>query len=92
MLPYPITCRRCFIHYFSHLHTFEWYGGVLIVKIRVSYIYLSIVSDANRYLDPRARACVCVCVCVCACVCVCVCVHVYVIYEDTNVYNDMGMT
>ncbi len=25
-------------------------------------------------------------------VCVCVCVHVYVVYEDTNVYNDMGMT
>ncbi len=29
---------------------------------------------------------------VCFCVCVCVCVHVYVVYEDTNVYNDMGMT
>ncbi len=27
-------------------------------------------------------------VCVCG-VCVCVCVHVYVVYEDTNVYNDM---
>ncbi len=26
---------------------------------------------------------------VCVCVCVCVCVHVYVIYEDTNLYNDM---
>ncbi len=26
------------------------------------------------------------------CVCVCVCGHVYVVYEDTNVYNDMGMT
>ncbi len=26
------------------------------------------------------------------CVCVCVCVHVYVVYEDTNLYNDMGMT
>ncbi len=24
--------------------------------------------------------------------CVCVCVHVYVVYEDTNLYNDMGMT
>ncbi len=21
-----------------------------------------------------------------------VCVHVYVVYEDTNLYNDMGMT
>jgi len=29
---------------------------------------------------------------VCVCVCVCKCVHVYVVYEDTNVYNDMGMT
>jgi len=40
----------------------------------------------------RACVCVCVCVCVCLCVCVCVCVHVYVVYEDTNLYNDMGMT
>ncbi len=23
---------------------------------------------------------------------VCVCVHVYVVYEDTNLYNDMVMT
>ncbi len=31
--------------------------------------------------------------CVCVCVCVCVGVgHVYVVYEDTNLYNDMGMT
>ncbi len=29
---------------------------------------------------------------VCVCVCVCVCVRVYVVYEDTNLYNDMGMT
>ncbi len=43
--------------------------------------------------------CVCVCgvcaVCVCACMCVCsvcVCGHVYVVYEDTNLYNAMGMT
>ncbi len=28
----------------------------------------------------------------CTRVCVCVCVHVYVVYEDTNLYNDMGMT
>ncbi len=28
----------------------------------------------------------------CVCVCVCVCVHVYVVYEDTHLYNDMGMT
>ncbi len=38
--------------------------------------------------------------CFFVCVCVCVCVggggggggHVYVVYEDTNLYNDMGMT
>ncbi len=28
----------------------------------------------------------------CVCVCVCVCVHVYVVYEDTNLYNDIGIT
>ncbi len=28
----------------------------------------------------------------CVCVCVCVRVHVYVVYEDTNLYNDIGMT
>ncbi len=28
----------------------------------------------------------------CLCVCVCVCVHVYVVYEDTNLYNDIGIT
>ncbi len=30
--------------------------------------------------------------CFTLCVCVCVCGHVYVVYEDTNLYNDMGMT
>ncbi len=29
---------------------------------------------------------------VCVCVCVYVCGHVYVVYEDTNMYNDMGIT
>ncbi len=24
--------------------------------------------------------------------CGCACVHVYMVYEDTNLYNDMGMT
>ncbi len=36
--------------------------------------------------------CVCVCVCVCVRACVFVCVCVYVVYEDTDLYNDMGMT
>ncbi len=47
----------------------------------------------------RAFACACVRACVvrggawwCVCVCVCVCGHVYVVYEDTNLYNDMGIT
>ncbi len=39
-----------------------------------------------------ACECVSVCVCVCECVCVSECVRVYVVYEDTNLYNDMGMT
>ncbi len=38
------------------------------------------------------RMCVSVCEGEGVCVCVCVCVHVYVVYEDTNLYNDMGMT
>ncbi len=45
---------------------------------------------------PEERRTMCfllsVCMCVCMCVCVCVCGHVYVVYEDTNLYNDMGMT
>ncbi len=28
----------------------------------------------------------------CVCVCVCVFVCVYVVYENTRLYNDMGMT
>ncbi len=36
-----------------------------------------------------AFVCVCVCVRVCVRACVHACVHVY---EDTNLYNDMGMT
>ncbi len=29
---------------------------------------------------------------VCACMHACVRAYVYVVYEDTNLYNDMGMT
>ncbi len=25
-------------------------------------------------------------------ICICIYVHVYVVYEDTNLYNDIGMT
>ncbi len=28
----------------------------------------------------------------CVCVCVCVCVLVFVVYGDTNLFNNMGMT
>ncbi len=37
-------------------------------------------------------ACVYIYVLQCVCARVCVCGHVYVVYEDTNLYNDMGMT
>ncbi len=46
----------------------------------------------DSYTEVCVCVCVCVCVHVCVCVCVCVCVRVYVVYEDTNLYNDMGMT
>ncbi len=51
-----------------------------------------------RVFDARASSFACTRhskntrVFVCVCVCVCVCVHVYVVYEDTNLYNDIGMT
>ncbi len=50
------------------------------------------VLNALMLVYDGQCVCVCVCVCACVCVCVCVCVHVYVVYEDTNLYNDMGMT
>ncbi len=33
-----------------------------------------------------------VCICMYVCVCVCGGGHVYVVYEDTNLDNDMGIT
>ncbi len=52
---------------------------------------LSFENSINKIecYNPLSRVCVCVCVCVCARVRACVCVHVYVVYEDTNVHNDM---
>ncbi len=44
------------------------------------------------YACVLTAMCVCECVFTTVCVCVCVCGHVYVVYEDTNLYNDMGMT
>ncbi len=52
--------------------------GILEPIMQVKYLY---------HLEKEN-----VCVCVCVCLCVCVCGHVYVVYEDTNLYNDMGMT
>ncbi len=51
-------------------------------------MFLTQLSDES----PIEEFCVAI-----VCVCVCVCVwggggHVYVVYEDTNLYNDMGMT
>ncbi len=69
----------------------------LVLWFRVTYKNLSklhcglhckpICKFGNNF--PTMIFCVCVCV---VCVCVCVCVRVYVVYEDTNLYNDMGMT
>ncbi len=54
--------------------------------------YAQLLSDSKQEVtqldrertEKRKRDTVCVCVCVCG--------HVYVVYEDTNLYNDMGMT
>ncbi len=49
---------------------------------------MSIKNDSNMTLSQTPiyiYMCVCVCVCVCG-------GHVYGVYEDTNLYNDMGMT
>ncbi len=45
-------------------------------------ICMTFLALEQTYMQMRA----------CVCVCVCVCGHVYVVYEDTNLYNDMGMT
>ncbi len=50
-------------------------------------ISINLESRNNRILQFEYSY-----VSVCVCVCVCVCVHVYVVYEDTKLYNDMGMT
>ncbi len=65
--------------------------------------YKSAIKACNNETMVNVCVCVCVCMCMCVCVCVCVCVracvcvcvccvHVYVVYEDTHVYNYMGMT
>ncbi len=49
------------------------------------------LSCAMKLWTKQINVCVCVCVCVCVYVWV-YCVRVFVTYEDTNLYNDMGMT
>ncbi len=49
----------------------------------LSYQKYGVLNNYNLYF--KAPLCF-------VCVCVCVCGHVYVVYEDTNLYNDMGMT
>ncbi len=51
---------------------------------------MNAIGQADTVLKATKQSCAYLCVCVC--VCVCVCGHVYVVYEDTNLYNDMGMT
>ncbi len=82
-----------YIYFLFKLNTYLMFTkGNFIYKI-FSFIFFI-------YFFLSSFVCVCVCVCVCACVrvrvrvcvCVCVCGHIYVVYEDTNLYNDMGMT
>ncbi len=56
---------------------FNFFGGGINVKVNKVIIF-------SRQRKNRLYIYVCVCVCVCG--------HVYVVYEDTNLYNDMGMT
>ncbi len=61
------------------------YIGPKQVKPRVENLETFLIISEVHYF-------VCVCVRVRVRVRVCVCGHVYVVYEDTNLYNDMGMT
>ncbi len=56
--------------------------------------FSNISADHKKFVYFQYFNClsVCVCECECECKCVCVCGHVYVVYEDTNLYNDMGIT
>ncbi len=58
---------------------FKLYGNVSIL------FYSTEFSKHSSYL-VLLKNCECVHACVRACVCV------YLVYEETNLYNDMGMT
>ncbi len=57
------------------------------VDVHLFLVLLNLLLQTTEFLTENHRAAG-----VCVCVCVCVCGHVYVVYEDTNLYNDMGMT
>ncbi len=98
-------CRRerCFIHW-SRGDVFGWrilfWRQLLLIYYTynyVSYTYFTVYVEVCvcfeiSRLTSGLCVCVFVCVCVCVCMCVCLCVCVCVVYEDRNVYNDMGMT
>ncbi len=85
----------------SHFHFVSQEYVSWFKNIQIS-LYKQDLLGFNLWKDPQKPWYECVCVCVCGVcvvcvwgvcgVCVCVCVHVYVVYEDTNLYNDMGMT
>ncbi len=83
----------CVCVWFSHqLLSFGTPAGILqcsaLHLIRGQLHFLSVKKTNQSQKHYRMTVCVCVCVCVC----VSPCMHVFVVYEDTNVYNDMGMT
>ncbi len=45
---------------------------------------LPVVFVSTHILYPSAHSVILLCLCVCG--------HVYVVYEDTRLYNDMGIT
>ncbi len=65
----------------------------LLKNVFRSEIHWSLITKGLHTTGPRSvKVLANIAESVCVCVCVCVCVHVYVVYEDTNLYNDMGMT
>ncbi len=82
-----VLYRRC-------RHVFLWTHKPLPQLITTGCFYhdASQTSEKHRKEGYRADSSQNLSLFVCVCVCVCVCVRVYVVYEDTNLYNDMGMT
>ncbi len=72
-----------------YLSIIKGYGQrKLLMKYHLSEHSLCVETGRHKQSwRERERERVCV-----WCVCVCVCGHVYVVYEDTNLYNDMGIT